>query len=105
MGTEVEFQHSAKEHRADLVFRGGDGDLVVVETEVGDPQENSAFQIRRYMETTGARLGVLITARPSNPELEELVAEALADMGPEKPTMWLWYDLVLTPVAAGELAE
>ena len=95
VGAEVEFQTSSREERPDLVFRNSDRRFVVVEVEVGDPQENSAFQVLKYMNAADASLGVLITARPSSASLETNVREALDLMKPEKPNVWLMYDVSL----------
>ncbi len=92
-GTEVEYRLGPKETRPDIVFKTSNGGLVVVEVELGDPQENSAFQLRTYMRNTGAKLGVLFTARPSSTDLEETVLDALEDMADRHRTFWMWYGL------------
>ncbi len=98
VAAEVEYQHTSTEERPDLVFRDAKGRLVAVEVEVGDPQGNSAFQVLQYMNTTDARLGVLITAHPSSALLEANVREALDSMRPAKPTIWLEYDVALSRI-------
>lgn len=93
VAAEVEYQRTPSELRPDLLFTDSEGRSVVVELEVGDPQENSAFQVLKYMNAADARLGVLITARSSNDLLELNMKEALDLMKPEKPNIWLVYSL------------
>ncbi len=96
VAAEVEYQRTPTAERPDLVFLDPERRLIVAEVEVGDPQGNSAFQVLQYMNVADARLGVLITACPSSAALEENVKEALELMGPEKPTIWLKYDVALS---------
>ena len=96
---EPEFMDTPIGEKPDLVFRDSEGRTVVAEVEVGDPQENSAFQVLKYMNAADAKLGVLITARPSNAELEANTREALELMKPEKPSIWLRYDVSLAQMA------
>lgn len=54
--------------------------------------------VRKYMTIADAALGILITAPPSNQELADLVAEALADMRPDQARFWLAYKADLRSV-------
>jgi hypothetical protein len=91
VASEVEYQRTPSSQRADMLFTDSKGKRIVIELEVGDPQESSAFQILKYMNASNARLGVLITARPSRRTLEMNMREALELMKPEKPNIWLVY--------------
>lgn len=93
VAAELEYQTTPSLQRPDVVFVDVNGEFVVVELEVGDPRENSPFQILKYMNAAHARLGVLITARPSDAVLEENIREALAMMRPTKRNIWLVYEL------------
>ena len=93
VASEVEYQRTPSSQRADMLFTDSKGQPIVIELEVGDPQENSAFQILKYMNATDARLGVLITARPSDELLERNTREILALMGSKKPNLWLIYNV------------
>lgn len=92
LASEVEYQLTPSLDRADMEFENPAGDRIVVEVEFGDPKDNSAFQLRKYMADSKAVFGVLITGRPSSKDLEDLVSEALDDMDPRRRTIWLQYD-------------
>lgn len=95
VSSEKRVKYQGGELRIDLLFRDSEGTLVAVETERGDPQENSAFQLRRYLDALSAAghnvRGVLITARPRSAQLEEDVLEELREI--PYPTAWYWYDV------------
>jgi len=88
---ETKYQHSRAAQQPDLVLAYPDGRRAVVELEVRDPQENSTFQILKYMNATNASLGVLITAYPSSRWIEENTVEMLDMMKPTKPNFWFVY--------------
>jgi hypothetical protein len=96
LGSEVEYQLTPSEKRPDIEFENPAGKRIVVEVELGDPQENSTFQLRKYMSDSKADIGVLVTARPSSADLEDLIRETFRDMEPRRPAIWLWYDFGMT---------
>lgn len=97
VGSEVRRKFHEERRSIDLVFRDPDGTFVAVELERGDPKDDSAMQLRRYMEVLaadGSRVrGVLITARARSARLEEEVLRELQEI--EYPTAWYWYDATI----------
>jgi hypothetical protein len=97
VGSEVKMRYEGEVRRIDLLFRDRDGTRVAIETERGDPQQNSVFQLRGYLDALAATgvsaRGVLVTARPQSAQLEGDIIEELAEV--EYPTTWLWYDVAV----------
>lgn len=96
-GSEVRRFYHGQWRVIDLVFCDPDGTWVAVELERGDPKDDSALQLRRYMDilaADGSRVrGVLITGRARSPQLEEDILRELREI--EYPTAWYWYDATI----------
>ena len=85
----------SKKYRVDLMFRAADDTRVIVELKRGEPHGDAAFGLSKYAKALQANgktvRAVLITARPTDPVIEETVREQLTQV--PCPVSWYWYDL------------
>jgi RecB family endonuclease NucS len=98
IGREKVVRFRGTKHKIDLLFESVDGEAVVVELEVGEPDDGSVSQIERYaraISASGSRVrGILISSRPARAVTEDGIRYELARL--PFPASWYWYDVCLS---------